>query len=85
MTTVANDKLALAIQRLGRIQVCFDAISTKSKTDAEARARREDAEAIATVLDRLTRAERLIRRIAEDATWDGPSSARLYLSTGRTP
>lgn len=84
MTTVANDKLALAIQRLGRIQIWFDALSTRSKTEAEVRARRDDAEAIATVLDRLTQAERLTRRIAEDATWDGPSSARLYFSTGRT-
>ena len=85
MTTVANDKLTLAIQRLARIQIWFDALSTKSKTEAEVRARLEDAEAIATVLSRLSQAERLITRIAEDATWDGPSSARLYLSTGRTP
>ncbi len=50
MTAVANDKLALAIQRLERIRHWFDALSTKSKTDAEARARHQDAEAIATVL-----------------------------------
>lgn len=85
MTAVANDKLALAIQRMERIQIWFDALSTKSKTEAEVRARLEDAEAISTVLECLSQAERLITRIAEDATWDGPSSARLFLSTGRAP
>lgn len=85
MTTVANDKLALAVQRLRRIELWFGALSTKSRTDAEARARREDAEAINRVLSRLTSAEAHLQRIAEDETYDGPSSARLYFSTRGTP
>jgi len=85
MTTVANDKLALAVQRLGRIQIWFDALSTRSKTDAEARARHEDAEAIGLILSRLAHAEGLLKRVAEDETYDGPSSARLYFGTRVTP
>jgi len=85
MTTVANDKLALAVQRLARMAIWFGAMSTNSKPPAEARARREDEAAVNTVLARLSQAEGLIKRIAEDETYDGPSSARLYFSTRGAP
>lgn len=49
-TTVSNDRLAAAVQRLTNVQRWFEVLSTKSRTPAEARARIEDAQAIADVL-----------------------------------
>lgn len=51
MTTVANDNLAVAVKRLARVKRWFEALSTTSRTPAEARARIEDAQAVADVLD----------------------------------
>lgn len=53
--SVANDKLAAAVQRLTRVQRWFEVLATTSRTPAEAQARLEEAQAIADVLAALRR------------------------------
>ncbi|MFZ4165206.1 hypothetical protein [Brevundimonas sp. NPDC058933] len=49
-TTVSNDRLAAAVQRLTNVRRWFEVLATTSRTAAEVRARIEDAQAVAEVL-----------------------------------